>query len=290
MNMNKIISFFPLLCFFSETLAAPSDTLKLYAFKLDTTMSCQEARQRYIDDSCSNIDECNALLLYAKRCDLRSHNAKNPTDKKFLITKVEVTPEGEERILFGLMDIGTGVDIANLAKAAVTVLTGNAFLKDRYTAAVVDFTGKYAIDSYLEAAIRNDEFLIFAPAYIPAIKLAEDALNEISTNKHIKKMTLEVREFSKGMINELANNPRKLIAPIEVHTMEIIGKELKIVDSFVDATGKMITEAVKIPLDVLPKDLSELGKNPRKYITNKTQQTVDEVKDFIKKVRIKVSW
>ncbi|WP_194549662.1 hypothetical protein [Zobellia nedashkovskayae] len=231
--------------------------IQLKAVKIDSTISCTEAKRKWLENECDSFDECSYYAIVAKKCDLANHNAKNPNDQKTMIAKVEVTEDGEQKILFGLIDLEDGVEVATYSKVALALVTGNAFTDDPVTGSIVDAIGTYSIDAYLESAIENDELIIFYPTGIPTKKMVQDVFDELKDNKEIKKITYELKQIGKDGIEHLEDNPEAILNPSTSLSIELAENGIKTVEKVVDKAGKTIKEhpeIVALPILPLPAD------------------------------------
>ncbi len=231
--------------------------VELKAIKIDSTISCPDAKRKWLENECDSFDECSYYAIVAKKCDLANHNAKNPNDQKTMVAKVEVSDKGEQKILFGLIDLEDGVEIATYSKVALALVTGNAFTDDPVTGSIVDAVGTYSIDAYLEAAIENDELIIFYPTGVPTKKMVQDVFDELKNNKEIKKITYELKKVGKDGAKLLEENPEAILNPATSLSIELAENGIKTMEKVVDKTGKTIEEhpeVLVLPVSPLPAD------------------------------------
>jgi len=251
---------------------------KVYLTRMSTNMSCDSAKIKFINSSYTTYEEGDILMAKIKECNAKIHNENNE-DKVIPYVTVE-EDEGEKKILFGTIRLKDGQEIAGYSKAILSIVTGNAFLDDPITGTIVDVTGSYAVDAYLQAAIDNNWMLIYAPTYIPGAQELEDVYKEVFDHKDVKKIVYTVKEFGQEVIDEFKDDPEKLLlAPIEIQKITLEKGE-KIVEELIDGTGK----TVKKLENSIKKDVDDIIHKPAEAIN----KPVREVKRTIKKIGNKI--
>lgn len=252
----------------------------LKVVKVESDVSCEVAKQKWIAGDCESLEECDYYAMVAKKCDLRNHNRRNPDDQKLLITQVAQTKEGERKILFGLLDYEQGTEIAALSKQVLTILTGEAFKEDPVRGVITDAVGNYSIDAYLEAAIEDDELLIFYPTGIPSKKLAKDLFKELSNSGEVTKLTYAMRKIGKEGLELLKDNPEVVLNAVTSFSVEIAEDQIKIIEKEIDQVGNTIRE--KPELILLPSAV--IGTNNVSKAIKKAGNAGKKVKNRIRKI------
>ncbi|HEY0457337.1 MAG TPA: hypothetical protein VGE41_13280 [Verrucomicrobiae bacterium] len=143
---------------------------------LDGSISCEEAKKRFTSDEYESPEEGQILMMRITRCKTESWNNKHPEDPKVVV----VSPDENGRILFNTLHIGTAEKIRDAAKVVVdAALIGETGASDPLSMAVVTAAGNYTVDSYFEAAKKNNPLIIIFPAAVPGQKMTADALKAL---------------------------------------------------------------------------------------------------------------
>jgi hypothetical protein len=118
--------------------------------------------------------------------------------------------KGNPKVLFNLIDLKTLktakkyadylVDFAPMIITETTGPFGDILMKS----GVVTAVGKYSVDAYYEAAIKDDPLIIFYPSLIPGKKFTMDVIKELSSNKVYNEVSKVWELPNKIVINPIA--------------------------------------------------------------------------------------
>lgn len=246
----------------------------------DTT--CKDARSKYINNEWQTIEESIQLEFFLKKCNLKTHNQKNPTDQRKGIAHVSVE-NGEQKILFGIISLKDGQTAAAYAKLFLSVITGDAFLNDPVTSVLSETVGKYSIDSWLEAAKEDDPLLFLFPMALPGKQFVSDVFDEINKQVDLTSITTSYYDLSGE------SDPENVLFPFAETQIKVIEGGLQFANKILSDAGDVIRNNEDILFPFSPVSINQIDtviKDPSKIpevVAEAAAKPVQEIVDGVNK-------
>lgn len=204
-------------------ISIPKDTIQTVS--LEVNYSCEDAKKKLASDN-YEFEELSMLLMKIAQCKTEKHNQENPNNQQVVVYSEEVDENGNGKILFNTISLKTGEDISGAAKALIGLsILGKT--KDPVTTVIAGVAGDYAVDSYLDAAKKNDPLIILFPTVIPGKKLTSDIYKSVTKLKIVKKVDLVISKGIKEGAKAVKTHPEDVIAPTVTIPIKVGGKVVK---------------------------------------------------------------